>query len=240
MRSARKATVVTTGIICMILTFFNYVFAEPIGQKTKSSSSNQAVENPQTNEEPKLQVPPEGRDLTTQELHIILDPIFSSSSDKKDHPDANKESSAKRNDNKDANFVSRVIAGTRNLISRAFSYVGGRYKWGGTSRDGIDCSGLTRMLYLKEGIDLPHNAKMQFKLGKPVKKEDLLPGDLVFFNTRGPLTHVGIWIGNGQFIHAAGRKRGVRVDYLSNPYYSKRFAGARRYKDFSKVADSRE
>ncbi|MCL6518569.1 MAG: C40 family peptidase [Armatimonadetes bacterium] len=239
MRSARKAALVTAGVICLILAFFNHVFGEPIGQKTKSSSPNQAVENPKTNEEPKLQVPPEGRDLTTQELHIILDPIFSSSFDKKGRPDAIKESSAKQ-DNNDTNFVSRVIAGTRNLISRAFSYVGGRYKWGGTSRDGIDCSGLTRMLYLKEGIDLPHNAKMQFKLGKPVKKEDLLPGDLVFFNTRGPLTHVGIWIGNGQFIHAASRKRGVRIDYLSNPYYSKRFAGARRYKDFSKVADSRE
>ncbi|MDI6828372.1 MAG: C40 family peptidase [Armatimonadota bacterium] len=232
--NARKATLVTAGIIFMIHSLISFVFGEPVGQKAKSSGQHQTVENPQIKEDPKVRVPLEGKNITTQELHIILDPIFSSASDQKNRSDETTSSAQKDNKN-DKSFVSRVIAGTRNLISRAFSYVGGRYKWGGTSRNGIDCSGLTRMLYLKEGIDLPHNAKLQFKLGKPVAKEDLLPGDLVFFNTRGPLTHVGIWIGNGQFIHAASRRRGVRVDYLSNPYYSKRFAGARRYKDFAQV-----
>jgi cell wall-associated NlpC family hydrolase len=84
---------------------------------------------------------------------------------------------------------------------------------------------------MAEGVGLPHNARMQFRLGQPVGRSAMLPGDLVFFNTRGPLTHVGVYIGNDQFLHAANPRRGVRIDQLSSPYYAKRFAGARRYKN---------
>ena len=129
-------------------------------------------------------------------------------------------------------LISRIIAATRGLVSRAFSWLGTRYVWGGISTRGVDCSGLTRLLYMKEGIRLPHSAKLQFKLGQAVVRASLLPGDLVFFNTRGPISHVGMYIGNGKFIHAANPRRGVRVDSLSSAYFSKRFAGARRYKKF--------
>jgi peptidoglycan DL-endopeptidase CwlO len=132
----------------------------------------------------------------------------------------------------DTGFVSRVIRGTSGLVSRARSWLGTRYVWGGSSSRGVDCSGLTRLLYKSEGVNLPHSAKQQFKMGKPVAKSSLLPGDLVFFNTMGPISHVGMYIGNGKFIHAANRRAGVRTDSLGSAYYSKRFAGARRYKSF--------
>jgi len=129
-------------------------------------------------------------------------------------------------------FVAKVVTATKSLINRAVSWLGTRYVWGGTSKKGIDCSGLTSNLYSKEGVKLPHSAKMQASLGEQVSGDKLLPGDLVFFNTkRGPFTHVGVYIGNGQFLHASNPKRGVRVDKLSSPYYSKRLAGARRYKE---------
>ena len=84
------------------------------------------------------------------------------------------------------------------------------------------------ILFKKEGIDLPHSAKGQYKLGKSVNKKDLKAGDLVFFNTRGSVSHVGMYIGSGKFIHAVDKKRGVRVDELNSDYYKKRFVGARR------------
>ncbi|MGB9587905.1 MAG: C40 family peptidase, partial [Armatimonadota bacterium] len=120
---------------------------------------------------------------------------------------------------------------TKGLVTRALGWLGTRYVWGGTSTKGVDCSGLTQSLYKSQGIKLPHNAKAQFKLGKPVPRDALIPGDLVFFNTRGPLTHVGMYIGDGKFVHAANPRRGVRIDSLSSRYYSSRYAGARRYID---------
>ena len=129
-------------------------------------------------------------------------------------------------------LISRIISATKGLIGRAIAWLGTRYIWGGISKKGVDCSGLTKLLYKSEGVDLPRTAKQQFKVGQAVSKSSLLPGDLVFFNTRGPISHVGMYIGNGQFVHAANPRRGVRVDKLDSGYYLKRFAGARRYKSF--------
>ena len=139
--------------------------------------------------------------------------------------------SAPKSDPKDKpGIVSQIVDATKGLINHAFSWLGTRYVWGGNTKKGVDCSGLTRQLYKKEGIPLPHNAKQQFKRGQAVAKNNLLPGDLVFFNTRGPITHVGVYIGNNEFLHAANPRKGVRVDKLNSAYYSKRYAGARRYK----------
>jgi cell wall-associated NlpC family hydrolase len=115
------------------------------------------------------------------------------------------------------------------LTREAMSYRGMPYVWGGTGREGFDCSGLTQHLYAKRGIKLPHSAKMQFARGEPIDRADLQEGDLVFFNTRGPISHVGMYIGNDKFIHAANPRRGVTVSSLDEPYYVKRYAGARRY-----------
>lgn len=111
----------------------------------------------------------------------------------------------------------------------AMNYRGARYVWGGDGRRGVfDCSGFTQYLYAKKGIRLPHSAKMQYQMGSRVGLQELAEGDLVFFNTRGPISHVGMYIGGGQFIHAANPRRGVVTSSMNNSYYAKRFAGARR------------
>ncbi|SRR5579884_79434 len=116
------------------------------------------------------------------------------------------------------------------LARTALSYRGVPYRWGGRSpRTGFDCSGLVQSVYAKWGLYLPRVASAQIKKGVPVKPDKLLPGDLVFFkNTykRG-ISHVGIYIGNNYFIHAAGRGKGVCVSRLAG-YHKRHWAGARR------------
>lgn len=122
--------------------------------------------------------------------------------------------------------------GSNNVVSTAMRYRGTRYSYGGLSSRGFDCSGFVKYVYQKHGLNLPHNAAAQYKYGKPVSKSELQPGDLVFFRTGGSkgINHVGIYIGNGQFIHASSAKGRVRIDNLNSGYYSQRFVGARRLK----------
>ncbi len=115
------------------------------------------------------------------------------------------------------------------LIRTALSCRGARYHRGGTSRGGFDCSGFTRYVFAKYGVSLPHSSAAQARLGTPVPKSDLKSGDLVFFQTyRRGVSHVGIYVGNGQFVHASTHRGGVRVDSLSQSYYVSRYRGARR------------
>lgn len=117
----------------------------------------------------------------------------------------------------------------RDVVRTAFTYRGTRYRYGGSSRGGFDCSGFTRYVYSQKGISLPHRAAEQFRHGKPVSKSELKPGDLVFFQTtRRGISHVGIYAGNGKFIHASSAKGRVRVDSLTSGYYAARYRGARR------------
>jgi cell wall-associated NlpC family hydrolase len=101
---------------------------------------------------------------------------------------------------------------------------------GATGRGAFDCSGFTMYLFDRAGTDLPRTAADQYRKAQPITKDELRSGDLVFFrNTyRRGISHVGIYIGNGEFCHAAGRGLGVRVDMLSEPYYVHHWAGARR------------
>lgn len=115
------------------------------------------------------------------------------------------------------------------LIRTAMAHRGVRYRFGGTSRGGFDCSGFTRYVYAKYGVALPHSSKSQFNRGTAVSKSELKPGDLVFFHTnRSGISHVGIYIGENKFVHASNTRRGVTVDSLSSAYYSSRYRGARR------------
>jgi lipoprotein Spr len=106
--------------------------------------------------------------------------------------------------------------------------VGTPYKWAGTSEKGFDCSGFTAYVFAKFNIDLPHSSKSQDQEGFWVQKSDLRAGDLVFFNTDGKgISHVGIYLGDGEFIHSATDK-GVMKSKLSESYYAKRYVSARR------------
>lgn len=115
------------------------------------------------------------------------------------------------------------------ILQIASRYLGHAYHYGGSSARGFDCSGFALHVYQSVGIRLPHSASAQARLGKPVARHQLQPGDLVFFRTRGRhISHVGIYIGNGKFIHASSARGRVRIDTLEKGYYKQRYAGARR------------
>lgn len=118
----------------------------------------------------------------------------------------------------------------QSLVQTAMSYLGAPYRRGGTSRGGVDCSGLVYAVCRQHGISLPRSSRDMYGHGDPVSKQDLQPGDLVFFkNTyRSGISHVGIYIGNNQFVHAVQPGRGVQVTSLSSSYYVAHWAGAYR------------
>lgn len=110
----------------------------------------------------------------------------------------------------------------------AHRFTGTPYVYGGTSERGIDCSGFTQRVFAVNGIKLPRTADVQYGVGKAVPRGKEEPGDLVFFETYCPgPSHVGIFLGNGQFIHASS-SRGVTVSSLSESYYKNRYLGAKR------------
>jgi hypothetical protein len=117
------------------------------------------------------------------------------------------------------------------LVVNAMGFLGVPYKRGGNSVEtGFDCSGFVRAIYEQTaGLILPRNAAQQAAATEKINRNDLQPGDLVFFNTmRRAFSHVGIYIGNGKFIHSPKPGAEVRVDDMSMNYWTKRFDGARR------------
>lgn len=114
-------------------------------------------------------------------------------------------------------------------VQTAGWYLGVPYVWGGVSPSGFDCSGLIHYTLLSNGIVVPRTAADQYNVGTWVSRSNLRPGDLVFFTTykAGP-SHVGIYIGSGQFVHASSGAGRVTVSSLSSSYYASRYIGARR------------
>lgn len=109
--------------------------------------------------------------------------------------------------------------------------LGAHYRYGGDSPEtGFDCSGLVAHVFQRAwGLAMPRRTEEQARLGKPVRKQDLEPGDLVFYNTRNrAYSHVGIYVGDGRFIHAPRRGQRVRAERVDSPYWKARFNGARR------------
>jgi cell wall-associated NlpC family hydrolase len=119
------------------------------------------------------------------------------------------------------------------LVKSTQDFIGVPYLWGGASSDnGFDCSGLTMTVYQLNGLNLPRNSKRQFDVGTPVDSiSDLQRGDLVFFSARWKysVSHVGIYIGSGQFIHASSRGKKIRIDSLSTVYFTKHYIGGKTY-----------
>lgn len=131
-----------------------------------------------------------------------------------------------------ADSVAEHIKQTAQPLLKALSMMGTPYKFGGNQPEkGMDCSGFVRHVYKESSdISLPRTAKDMSQAGEEVSEADLKPGDLVFFNTlRKPFSHVGIYAGNGEFVHASSqRSKQVTLSRLRDTYWSSRFNGARR------------
>lgn len=118
------------------------------------------------------------------------------------------------------------------LVRTAKRFLGVPYRWGGEDRhNGFDCSGLTMVSYRLNGLDLPRNSRAQFQAGHYIAKKDLRKGDLVFFATKGGkrVTHVGMYVGDGKFIHAPRTGKTVRIARLSSRFFRRTYVGARTY-----------
>jgi cell wall-associated NlpC family hydrolase len=121
--------------------------------------------------------------------------------------------------------------GAAGPVAAAMSFIGVPYRWGGTSAEtGFDCSGLVLAVYDKTiGPVLPRTAAQQAAATRKIDRSDIAPGDLVFFNTRRhKFSHVGIYVGEGKFIHAPRTGARVRIDDMHRKYWTRRFTGARR------------
>ncbi len=121
---------------------------------------------------------------------------------------------------------SQVKGSGQALVNTAMKYLGVPYVWGGTSPRGFDCSGLVQYVCRANGISVPRVAASQRNAGKYVSRQNLLPGDLVFFSNGGGISHVGIYVGNGKMIHAPQTGDVVKISSIETSYRVNRYAGA--------------
>lgn len=139
------------------------------------------------------------------------------------------------NDNNPENWSIRA----REVLVNALSLTGIKYAYGGnTPETGFDCSGFVRYVFNQAAsLTLPHGALAISQLGKTVQKNELQPGDLVFFNTvKNVISHVGIYMGNNRFIHSPSAGGQVRVENMTEKYWAKRFSGAQRLDETKNTA----
>ena len=127
--------------------------------------------------------------------------------------------------------VNRYGATPEQVIKIAKSMVGVRYHYGGkTPKSGFDCSGLVYFSYLQVGITLPRTSAGQYSASKPVAKNSIRRGDLLFFRiSRGRISHVGIYLGNNRFVHAPSSGKKVSIGELDSPYWQKHFVRGGRF-----------
>ncbi len=120
---------------------------------------------------------------------------------------------------------SPAIQARQNIVQLAYKELGTRYKYGGSSpSEGFDCSGLMTYLYKNgAGVNIPRTAAQQRNRSRPVRYEELQPGDMLFFKTSSKTNHVGIYIGNRKFIHAPNRRSRVKISSMDNSYWFSKF-----------------
>lgn len=117
----------------------------------------------------------------------------------------------------------------RAILDYAYGFLGVPYRWGGTSVNGLDCSALVQRSFSSVGISLPRTAREQIAYGIPVYSDQLQAADRLYFaNSSGEIVHTGIYIGNGYFIHASSKHKGVAVSRITEDLYTRMYAGARR------------
>lgn len=122
-----------------------------------------------------------------------------------------------------------IESGGERIAATAERLVGSRYRFGGAGPEEFDCSGLVFYVHREHGIEVPRTAAEQFLVASPVAREALLSGDLVFFRNGGPeVNHVGVYVGDGSFVHAPKTGRPVTYARLDDEYYTINFAGAGR------------
>jgi cell wall-associated NlpC family hydrolase len=114
----------------------------------------------------------------------------------------------------------------REVVSITLRYLGVPYRWAGSTPAGFDCSGFVMFVYGKVGVALPHSSAQLWGKGQRVARSQLAPGDVAFFNG---LSHVGIYIGNGRFVHSPHSGDVVKISRLSESWYRSTYDGARRY-----------
>ena len=117
------------------------------------------------------------------------------------------------------------------VVASAEGFLGTPYAYGGSGARGVDCSGLVLRVYAEHGVRLPRTSADQYRVGTSIERENLMPGDLVFFGAGGKASHVGIYAGRGAFIHASTSTLRVQRDQIDESYFRRRFLGARRILD---------
>ena len=123
------------------------------------------------------------------------------------------------------------------LVTNAMKYIGVSYHYSQSNENGFDCSGYVKYVYGNFGYSLPRSSYDQYKQSRHVKAKEAQPGDLVFFVTRGKkISHVGIYLGNNQFIHSPGKGKSVSISNLDEVYYKKHLAGFGTYLETSSLS----
>jgi probable lipoprotein NlpC len=156
-----------------------------------------------------------------------LPPLAPGLANKTEKPDGNQEKGTKEPEVKRKPGVKNItgIAAWDNVLS---PWLGTPYLYGGTTKSGVDCSGFTSNIYMEKAkMSIPRTAAAQSGTGSPADKASLVVGDLVFFGESGKVSHVGLYVGDGNFIHASS-SRGVMVSPLEDSYWKPRYAKARR------------
>ena len=129
-----------------------------------------------------------------------------------------------------AQMMDMEIEGISNFMMFGFidEWLHTRYRYGGTTKKGIDCSALTGLILgAVYGLTLPRTAQLQYMASKRIAMKDLREGDLVFFNTRGGISHVGVYLANDRFVHSSSSE-GVTISDLKDSYYARKYIGAGR------------